>query len=131
MQSTSSQIPCMYHNHKQVQCLGSSFIKLSSCTKMPAFLPIIFLGYNEASWTHSLGFIIFSYSRSWVCLNSDKKARLAQIRRVTTLWINVWMYSTLVLHQICGWALTRLVQTRSLLCMEGAIWHFPPAVWLH
>lgn len=45
---------------------------------MPAFLTLIFLGYVEASWRCSLGFILFSYSRSRVCLNSDT---ISEIRR--------------------------------------------------
>lgn len=139
MQSTSSQIPRMYHNHTQVQCLGSSFIIWSSCTKMPAFLTITFLGYHEAGWRGSLGFIVFSSPRSRVCLNSDT---ITKIRRqylprsgVTTLWINVWMYSTLVLHPVCGWTHTASswhawCNPCSLLCTGGASWHLPPAVWL-
>lgn len=39
---------------------------------MSPFLIVIFLGYNEAS----LNLNILSYSRSWVCLNSDKVPKI-------------------------------------------------------
>lgn len=135
MQSTGSQIHCMYHNHTQFQCLGSSFTKLSVRTKMSAFLIIYSWGTIRSAEDAALN--VFAYYRTWVCLNSDKiskiKVILAQMRRVSMLWINVWLYSTLALHKFCGWAYiasssNTWCKTAHCFEMEKAIWHWTHAV---
>lgn len=130
MQSTSSQIPRMYHNHMQVQCLGFSFIKWSSCTKMPAFLTLIFLGYDEAS----LGFIIFSHSRSWVCLKSDTGSKIR--RQYLPRWGELPRCESmcectahLFFTRSVGGHTQRAPGAKLLPALHGgAIWHFPPAL---
>lgn len=135
MQSTSSQIPCMYHNHMQVQCLGFSFIKWSSCTKMPAFFTLIFLGYGEASWRCSLGFTVFSYSRSCVCLNSDTISKIR--RQYLPRWGELPRCESmcectahLYFTKPVGGHTQRAAHMPGA-NLGGAIWHFPPVIFLH
>lgn len=96
---------------------------------MPAFLTLIFLCYPKASWTCSLGFMVFSYS--WICLNSDTTStRRRQCLPSSGEWAGCESMCECTAHLFPTQAvgghtqqlLTLLVQT----CTGGAIWHFLP-----